>query len=35
MKKTSLILLSLLMMTSVVLNAAQRFVVGEVFTETW
>jgi len=35
MRKTSLILLSLLMMSSFVLNAAQRYIVGEVFTETW
>lgn len=35
MKKTCLVFIALLMLTSVVLNASQRFIVGEVFTETW
>ena len=35
MKKTSLVFLSLLMLTSVMMNASQRYIVGEVFTETW
>ncbi len=35
MRKANLILFTLLMLISLSLNAAQRFVVGEVFTETW
>ena len=35
MKKASLILFLLLVLTSTLLNASQRFIAGEVFTETW
>ena len=35
MKKKSFFLFALLLLSSFMLNASQRFVVGEVFTQTW